>query len=121
MGTGLLRNYVTWKGNSHVGFQVPTEVVMKSTIFWDITPCSQLKVNRRFGGPLLATCFHAGFLLGLFSTLKMEAICSSETSVDFQRTTRRYIPEDSTLQTQSYLINKLIHVILHELLGTLFS
>jgi hypothetical protein len=21
-----------------------------STIFWDITPCSQLKVNRRFGG-----------------------------------------------------------------------
>jgi hypothetical protein len=32
------------------------------------------------------------------STLNMEAICSSETSVDFQRTTRRYIPEDSTLQ-----------------------
>jgi hypothetical protein len=27
----------------------------------------------------------------------MEAICSSETSVDIQRTTRRYIPEDSTL------------------------
>jgi hypothetical protein len=27
----------------------------------------------------------------------MEAIYSSETSVDFQRTTRRYIPEDSTL------------------------
>jgi hypothetical protein len=31
------------------------------------------------------------------STLKMEAIRSSETSVDFQQTTRRYIPEDSTL------------------------
>jgi hypothetical protein len=31
-----------------------------------------------------------------FSTLKMEAICSSETSVDTQRTTRRYIPEDGT-------------------------
>jgi hypothetical protein len=29
--------------------------------------------------------------------LKMEAICSSETSVDFRRTTRRYVPEDSTL------------------------
>jgi hypothetical protein len=25
-------------------------VVMKSPIFWDITPCSPLKVNRRFGG-----------------------------------------------------------------------
>jgi hypothetical protein len=31
-------------------------------------------------------------------TLKMEALCSSETLVDFQRTTQRYIPEDSTLQ-----------------------
>jgi hypothetical protein len=31
------------------------------------------------------------------STLKMEAICSSETSVDFQRNARRYIPEDSTV------------------------
>jgi hypothetical protein len=30
-------------------------------------------------------------------TLKIEAICSSETSVDTQRTTRRYIPEDGTL------------------------
>jgi hypothetical protein len=29
--------------------------------------------------------------------LKMEATCSSETSNDFQRTTRRYIPEDRTL------------------------
>jgi hypothetical protein len=27
----------------------------------------------------------------------MVAICSSETSVDFQRAARRYIPEDSTL------------------------
>jgi hypothetical protein len=34
------------------------------------------------------------------STLKMEAICSSETSVVFQRSTRLYIPEDSTLQTK---------------------
>jgi hypothetical protein len=31
------------------------------------------------------------------STLKMEAICSSETSVDTQRTTRHYIPQDGTL------------------------
>jgi hypothetical protein len=38
-----------------VGFEVLTAVVMKCTIFWDITPCSPSKVNRRFGG----TCrFH---------------------------------------------------------------
>jgi hypothetical protein len=32
------------------------------------------------------------------SSLKTEAICSLETSVDSQRTTRRYIPGDSTLR-----------------------
>jgi hypothetical protein len=31
------------------------------------------------------------------STLKMEAICSFETSVETQRTTRRHIPEDDIL------------------------
>jgi hypothetical protein len=52
-------------------------------------------INRNL--TLLATCFHAGFLLAYFSTLKMEAICSSEASVDFQQTARHYIPEDGTL------------------------
>jgi hypothetical protein len=33
----------------------------------------------------------------IYSTLKMEAICSSETSVATQQTTRRHIPEDDTL------------------------
>jgi hypothetical protein len=30
----------------------------------------------------------------------MEGKCSSETLVDFQRATRRYIPEDSTLNNK---------------------
>jgi hypothetical protein len=33
-----------------VGFEVLTTVVMKSSIFWDITLCSLLKINRYFGG-----------------------------------------------------------------------
>jgi hypothetical protein len=37
---------------------------MKSTLFWDTTPCSPLKVNRRFGGRQ-ANWFHVGILLGL--------------------------------------------------------
>jgi hypothetical protein len=37
----------------------------------------------------------------------METVCSSETSVDFQRTTRCYIQEDSTLQWNNYLTNEL--------------
>jgi hypothetical protein len=37
-----------------IGSEVLTEVIMKSTIFWDITPCSPLSVNRSF-----ATFFEA--------------------------------------------------------------
>jgi hypothetical protein len=47
-----------------------------------------LKVNERFGETWPPS---SG------STLKMEAICFIETPVDFQRNTRRCIPEDSTL------------------------
>jgi hypothetical protein len=46
------------------------------------------------GFKVLETPAFTLFLLGLFFTLKMKAICSSETSVDYQRTTRRHIPED---------------------------
>jgi hypothetical protein len=70
------------KENEVVGFKVLTAVVMKSTIFWDITPSS----SRRFLAQLI------------FWILKMKAICWSETSVDTQRTTRCYIPEDGTLR-----------------------
>jgi hypothetical protein len=40
-------------------------------------------------------------LLNYSSTLKMEAIRSSETSGGTQRTTRRHIPEDDTIQNIS--------------------
>jgi hypothetical protein len=33
-----------------VEFEVLTKAVMKISIFWNITPCSPSKVNRRFGG-----------------------------------------------------------------------
>jgi hypothetical protein len=36
-------------GLERVGFEVLTVVVMKSTLFWDITPWSPLSVKRRFG------------------------------------------------------------------------
>jgi hypothetical protein len=96
-----------------IGFEVLTPVVMKSYIFWDITQCSPLKVNRHFGG---ICSFHlqgrrvyqarnqrkAGRKqsLAYSSTLNMEATCSSKTSADFQRTTRRYFPEDRTLHNR---------------------
>jgi hypothetical protein len=86
------------------GREVLKAVVMKSIIFWNVKACSPLSVNRRFGGTychLLATCFHAGFLLSFFSILRIKAICSSETSVDTRRTTTLYIPEDDTLDILS--------------------
>jgi hypothetical protein len=55
--------------NFNVAFEVLTAVAMKSVVSWNITPCSTLKVNLRFGGTYrlqLATSFHAGFLLSLF-------------------------------------------------------
>jgi hypothetical protein len=41
---------------------------------------------------ILATC-----VVLVSFTLKLEATCSHETAVDFQQTTRRYIPEDKTV------------------------
>jgi hypothetical protein len=92
-----------------------TAVVMKSTIFWDITPCSPLKVGWRFGATYRlhsqgrisrakeqresrwqASTFTLASYLG-YSALKMEAICYSETSADFKWTTRCYISEAGTL------------------------
>jgi hypothetical protein len=33
-----------------LGFEVLTELIMKKSVFWDITSCSPLKFKRRFGG-----------------------------------------------------------------------
>jgi hypothetical protein len=93
----------------YLGFEVFTEVVMKSSIFWDITSCSPLKVNGSFGGTCrlhlqgrkvswernqresLSPAFTLVSCSAYSSALKMEAICSSETTGDFKRTTWRYI------------------------------
>jgi hypothetical protein len=41
------------------------------------------------------------YCLAYSSILKIEAACSFETSVGFQRTAKRYIPEHETLQTNN--------------------
>jgi hypothetical protein len=72
-----------------------------STIFWDMTPCSPLSLPPACS--LVPSWTY-------FSTLKMEAICSFETSVDTQRTTWCYIPEDGIVHNhrcenlKSYLL-----------------
>jgi hypothetical protein len=66
-----------------VRFEAFTAVTMKNVVFWDVALHSA------------ATCPHRFFARG-FSTLKMEAICSSEKSVN-TRPTQPHIPEDNIL------------------------
>jgi hypothetical protein len=103
---------------------------LKSSFFWDITPCCSLKTSQYFevtchfhlqswrviqarnqpeGGSrqssgrlslLPASCWYLASSLAYFSTMKMEATCSSKISVGFQRNIWHYIPEDRTLHNQ---------------------
>jgi hypothetical protein len=88
-----------------------TVTEMKSTIFWDITPSTPLSVNRRSGGTYR---LHLQGRKKVQQETSVEAICSSETSVDTQRTTWCYIPEDGTLHNQccknlkSYTVREII-------------
>jgi hypothetical protein len=65
-------------------------------MFRDMTPCSLVGSERTI--PLfLLPAFTLVSCSAYSLTLEMEATYSSETSVDFQRNTQPYIPEDRTL------------------------
>jgi hypothetical protein len=72
-------------------------------VFWDVAPCRYF-VNRRFGGTYGLHLQGISYLLTLVhrswisSTLKMEEIRSSETSVH-TISTRHHIPEDGILHS----------------------
>jgi hypothetical protein len=103
----------TWIICSHVRFQTLTSVVMKSSIIWDTTPCSPLKVNCHFGCTCLLNLqlrrinqtrnwheagskFMLISCLAYSSALKMVS-CSSETLVDFQMIIWSYISQKTEL------------------------
>jgi hypothetical protein len=54
-------------------------------------------LNIKFFKTLFGTFFRLVSCFAYSSTLKIEASCPSETAIDFQRTTCRYIPEYITL------------------------
>jgi hypothetical protein len=62
-------------------------------VFWDVVPCSLVKIVRRFRG---AHCFHHQS----DESLVMGAVSTSETSVNIYQTAWRSISEDSHLQTR---------------------
>jgi hypothetical protein len=55
----------------------------KQSVFWDVAPLSLVEYRH-----------------GILIALIMEAVSSSETSVNFCHTARRNIPEDSHLHTR---------------------
>jgi hypothetical protein len=63
---------------------------MKFGVFWDVEPSSHIEVDRSFGG---AYCLHHQG-----DHRPDDGVRTSETSVNFNVTTRRYIPEGSKLQ-----------------------
>jgi hypothetical protein len=65
-------------------------VYFKFRIFWDIAPCVTLKLTN----------FSEVRTASIIIVLMMEAVHTSETSVNFNMTTWRYIPEDSKLHTR---------------------
>jgi hypothetical protein len=79
-----------------VKFHVLTAASMKIAVFWDVAPCSLVQVYRRFRG--VYYLHHQGDKTSLFThRLMVEAVSTSETSVNFYYTTLRNIPEDGLL------------------------
>jgi hypothetical protein len=113
------------RSRNYVAFEVLATVVLKSSIFWDIMQRIPSKVNRRFEGKCglhltvqelakrdasvkqVASAVNATYIMLVYcsaysSILKM-VIVSSETSVDFQRTKWRCIPEERDRQIDKFL------------------
>jgi hypothetical protein len=63
---------------------------MKFRVFWDVAPCSQVDVTD-------VSDVHTASINSAFIALMMEAVSTSETSVNIYLTTRQYIAEDSKL------------------------
>jgi hypothetical protein len=102
------------KNAEKMGLNYITEDV-KSSVFWNVTPCSWVEVHIDVSEEHTSSIFkvkeqakqvaykkwsayHIFFLitcLAYSSTLKIEAVRSSETSVSFYRTTRRHILGDT--------------------------
>jgi hypothetical protein len=65
--------------------------MLRRVVWWKFTDISEV---------LSASIFRAISIIRALIALQMEAVSTSETSVNFYQTTRRNIPEDSHLHTR---------------------
>jgi hypothetical protein len=86
------KNEVGIKHVKLAALEVLTAVVMKTSTFWDITPCNPLKVNRRFG----ETC-HVHLQGRRISQERNERESRRQREEQSQMAIRCYIPEGRAL------------------------
>jgi hypothetical protein len=101
----------THKINSFL--KVKNLMMQRVLVFWNIKLCSLVtftKVTSKKQTDFLASLSLAS-CIAYSLILKMEAACSSETSVNFYRTTMYYIPKYSTLN--SHAVRTLNPIICH--------
>jgi hypothetical protein len=120
--TNSLKSLADFNWKQHIFYvrvEVFTAVTMKNAVFWHVAPC-RFCVNRHFGGTYslhLQPPTHAGSSPADFSTLKMEAIHSSETSV-YTRPAGRHISEEG-IQHIFYPRVDLLYVYHQEVLSSI--
>jgi hypothetical protein len=73
---------------TYVRFQVTTAAIMKFKVFWDVGPCSHVEVHD------VSEVRTASIIRAVMT----KAVRTSETSAQFNMSTRRYFPDDSKLQ-----------------------
>jgi hypothetical protein len=81
-------------GLSNVGSKVLTVVTMKSTMLWDMMPCSPVEIPQCFRGIYCLQRHNTCQLLACPSTLKTEVAYSLETLVNFYWTGMASHPEN---------------------------
>jgi hypothetical protein len=67
------KEFFGWNNRCLVGYEYLAAVVINSSIFWDITPSSPLRVNRNFGYAELANW---SICIFCYSTAKMKPLTS---------------------------------------------